>query len=215
VLETLFDHLVVVAGSREAGVECVRGLLGVPLEPGGEHPTMGTHNALLRLGAERYLEVLAPNPLAQRPSRPRWFGLDDLAPEDPPRLAAWVARTNDIEAAVARAGVPLGQIERASRGALRWRITIPADGRPPEEGVAPMLIQWETEAHPAAALPDQGCSLARLEGFHPEPDHVRSLLARLGFAGDFTVSGRAHRGLAGHIQTSSGVRFLGSSSSSP
>jgi len=214
-LETRLDHLVIASPSLEAGIDWVRKRLGTSLEPGGEHPAMGTHNALVRLGADRYLEVLGPNPTAPRPNRPRWFGLDGLAPDDPPRLAAWVARTNDIEAAAARSPIPLGPIESMSRGPLRWRITIPPDGRPPEGGVAPVLIQWETEAHPAASLPDRGCSLERLEGFHREPDVIRELLARLGFVGDFTVSGRPHLGLAGHIQSPAGVRSLESSSSSP
>jgi len=208
VLQTALDHLVFTAPSREAGAGWLSRLLGVPLEPGGEHRAMGTHNALLRLGADRYLEVLAPNPDAPAPKRPRWFGLDGLSSTEPPRLAGWVARTNDIEAAAARAPIPLGPIEHASRGALRWRITIPTDGSVPENGVAPILIQWETDAHPSASLPDRGCSLVRLEGFHPQPERIRELLARLGLAGDFTVSARRHPGLAGHIQMPTGVRCI-------
>ena len=169
---------------------------------------MGSHNALLRLGTDRYLEVLAPNPNAPAPERPRWFGLDHVSSDGSPRLAGWVVRTTDIEAAASRSFVPLGPIERASRGALRWRITIPRAGSVPENGVAPILIQWETESHPAASLPDRGCSLVRLEGFHPEPERIQELLARLGFAGEFTVSARRHPGLVGRIQTPSGVRSL-------
>jgi hypothetical protein len=208
VLQTVLDHLVITAPSRDVGAAWLSRLLGVPLEPGGEHPAMGTHNALLRLGTGRYLEVLAPNPNAPAPERPRWFSLDEISSSESPRLAAWVARTNDIEAAASRSSIPLGPIERSSRGNLRWRITIPKDGSIPENGVAPSLIQWETDAHPAAALPDRGCSLTRLEGYHPEPERIQELLARLSFTGDFTVSARQHPGLAGHIQMPTGVRCI-------
>ena len=53
------------------------------MQVGGEHPRMGTHNLLLRLGDSVFLEVLSPNPDAPPPSRPRWFGLDALRPDSP------------------------------------------------------------------------------------------------------------------------------------
>jgi len=142
------DHVVVTAGSLSVGVTWAEGALVVPLQAGGEHPRMGTHNALLRLGASIYLEVIAVNPAASAPRRPRWFGLDRLASDASPRLASWVARTDDIEAATSREQ-SLGQIEAMSRNDLRWLITIPADGSLPGEGVAPTLIEWQTAQHPA------------------------------------------------------------------
>jgi hypothetical protein len=44
----------------------------------------------------------------------------------------------------------LGPIEPMSRGKLNWLITIPADGSLTLDGVAPALIQWDAEPHPAA-----------------------------------------------------------------
>ena len=214
-IETCFDHLVVVAGSRESGIEWVRERLGDPLEMGGEHRTMGTHNALLRLGDSSYLEVLAPNPDAASPDRPRWFGLGELHPGDPPRLAAWVARTNDLEGAVLERRIGWGAVEPMARGPLRWFIAVRPDGSLPADGVAPVLLQWETKDHPAVGLPDRGCSFVALQGFHPRAEELREALDGIGFQGFFTVSERRHPGLIGHIQTPSGVRSLESSSSSP
>lgn len=208
-VETRFDHLVVTSGSREAGIEWVRERLGVPLEMGGEHRTMGTHNALLRLGESSYLEVLAPNPdAAPPPGRARWFGLDELHPGDAPRLAGWVARTQDLEGAVLERRIDWGKVEPMERGALRWGITVRPDGSLPLDGVAPVLLQWETKDHPAAGLPDQGCSLVALQGFHPRAAEIREALDAIGFQGFFTVSERWHPGLIGHIQTPTGVRSL-------
>lgn len=77
----VLDHLVVAARDLDSGARWLERQLGVPLVPGGAHVLMGTHNRLLRLaGGERlYLELIAIDPAAAPPSRPRWFGLDDPA----------------------------------------------------------------------------------------------------------------------------------------
>ncbi|HSQ04485.1 MAG TPA: VOC family protein, partial [Burkholderiales bacterium] len=147
-LRSHIDHLVVTAPSLATGVEYVQDILGVILQRGGEHARMSTHNALLRLGPALYLEVIAVNPRAMKPERPRWFELDHLAPHAEPRLATWVARTNDIRAAAMASSIPLGAVESMSRGALSWLITIPPDGSLPHNGIAPSLIEWHTAVHP-------------------------------------------------------------------
>jgi hypothetical protein len=148
---------------------------------------MGTHNLLLRLGETVYLEVIAPDPAAPSLVRPRWFGLDELPADAPPRLAAWVARIDDIRAAAAASPEPLGDIEPMSRGNLHWLITIPPDGRPLLGGTAPHLIRWQADPPPAARLPDSGCSLVRLDLFHPDPARVTAVLAAVGFEGPVVV----------------------------
>src|SRR5690606_18671603 len=100
-LRSLIDHLVVTAPDLDTGAAWVKSLLGVEPVPGGGHAAMGTHNRLLKLGPSSYLEVIAVNPAAPAPTRPRWFALDELEPGEPPRLATWVVRTTDIEAAQA------------------------------------------------------------------------------------------------------------------
>ena len=163
------DHLTVTAPSLAAGAAFVQEVLGVAPQAGGEHPRMGTHNLLLRLGDSLFLEVIAVNPQVPAPDRPRWFGLDRMTPDTLPALFTWVVRSADIHASAAAATEPLGVVEPMSRGALDWLITIPADGSIPLDGVAPALIEWHTEIHPAARLEDKGLSLQRLEIFHPAP----------------------------------------------
>jgi len=174
---------------------------------------MGTHNLLLRLGPTMFLEVIAINPAAPRPARPRWFALDELPEDAQPRLACWVARTDDIAASVAAASETLGAIEPMSRGALDWLISIPDDGGLPLGGVAPALIQWHASAHPAASMEDRGCTLAALELRHPEPQRVSALLASLGLDEPgvaLSVAQGAERALAAHIRTPRGLRTIGS-----
>lgn len=207
------DHLTVTAPTLEAGTAWAEAALGVRLQPGGQHLRMGTHNRLLRLGESLYLEVIAPDPALPPPQRPRWFGLDELPADAAPRLATWVARSSDIEAAVAAASaVDLGSPTPMERGALQWLITLPDDGRLRLGGLAPALIQWLTPRHPAAGLEDRGCALTRLEARTPEPARVQALLAALGMDGAVAVSALAvgqEPQLVAHVETPAGRRVLG------
>jgi hypothetical protein len=68
-----------------------------------------------------------------------------------------------------------GQVTEAGRDALRWLVTIPADGRVLESGVLPMFIQWLEGPHPASRLSDSGCRLEALRGLHREPGTMPAL----------------------------------------
>jgi hypothetical protein len=200
------DHLVVVAPSLESGADHVRAILGVAPGPGGAHPRMGTHNLLLKLGESAFLEVIAPDPAAPHPGRPRWFGLDDVAA---PRLAAWVARTDDLGACPPELLADCGAVETMTRGTRDWLITIPADGRLPLGGALPMLIEWRTPRAPAGAgLPEAGCALAALGLRHPDPARLQALLARAGFADRVAIEA-GEPGLWADIATPAGVRRMG------
>ena len=205
------DHLVVVAPTLAMGAQFVTQALGVEPQAGGAHPVMGTHNLVLRLGIRSYLEVIAIDPAAPHPGRPRWFALDHLSGDSRPRLATWVARTVSLDA-TARCAPYLGNVETMTRGSLRWRITIPADGGLVHGGLIPSLIEWPSVAHPASALRECGCSLSTFEAFHPEPDLLRTQLATLGLI-DVPIVSALHSGrtphLVAHIDTPTGRRSIG------
>jgi hypothetical protein len=183
-MEIRFDHVVIAARTLDEGVEWVERRLGVAVGGGGKHDVMGTHNRLLSLGPGRFVEVISIDPEAPAPLQPRWFELDRPAMQERlahgPALIHWVARTDDIEAAVdaTASGVRPGILPLA-RGAFRWKIAVPSDGSLPRGGIAPTVIQWFSQ-HPTDVLPDSGCRLDALVLHHPE---APAILHELRFAG--------------------------------
>jgi hypothetical protein len=177
------DHLVLAVRDLEVGTAWLEDRLGVAMAPGGKHVRMGTHNRLLGLGDGFYLELIAVDPDAAPPGRPRWFGIDGVdLPPDRPRLIHWVARCADIQAASRLAGHDPGEILAMERGDFRWRISVPADGHLPGDGLLPTLIQWDVSFHPSQRLPESACRLMKLEAFHPAPAPLRDALAALDLA---------------------------------
>lgn len=67
-----------------------------------------------------------------------------------------------------------------SRGELTWRFAIPDDGRLLVGGMAPYLIQWHTDTHPATHMADLGCRLSKVAIYHPHPDWLSSILRDIG-----------------------------------
>ncbi|WP_209425356.1 VOC family protein [Pararhodobacter sp. SW119] len=201
-----FDHLAIAAESLSDGVASVEDALGVPLAPGGMHPSMGTHNRLLALGPGEYLEVIAIDPEAARPGRPRWFGLDDF--RGAPRPCAWVARGDDLASALALSPSGAGVVHPLARGDFRWEMAIPETGLLPFHGLFPALISWKGTAHPADVLPDRGVRLRRLVLSHPDGPALRAAVAPLIDESRLTITLGARPHLAADFDTPHGTRVL-------
>lgn len=178
----MLDHFVYAVPDLAAAVDGLQEQLGVRPAPSGRHMGRGTHNALLALGVQSYLEVIAPDPQQPSPSTPRPFGLDAI---HTPRLLTWAVRTDDIDSRVAAArvaGYDPGDVQPLSRALpdgrrLAWRLTVRRDPLP-GGGLVPFLIDWADAPHPAANAP-RGCTLVRLRAEHPQPESLRPLLAAL------------------------------------
>lgn len=199
------DHLAVVAETLEDGVVSVEALLGVRMAGGGKHPLMSTHNRLLGLG-DLYLEVIAVDPDAPVPGRPRWFDMDRFSGK--PRLTNWVAACDDIAAEVAQSPAGAGQPIALARGDYRWQMAVPADGCLPFDGAFPALIQWDGLLHPARALPETGLRLAALEITHPRAGTLRAALAGRLVDARVTVTEGPFPALRAMIDTPTGPRTL-------
>src|SRR5690606_26681052 len=125
----------------------------------------------------------------------------------------WAARTSDIDAAAQASPLPLGAVEPITRGPLKWKITIPDDGMLVMGGIAPALIQWATEPHPASLMEDIRCSLLSLEAFPPDTVTIQQWLDQIGFDDKLQVFPRDDGSapyMIAHIQTPSGPKQLDS-----
>jgi hypothetical protein len=192
----LVDHLIVAAATLEQGVAWCEATLGVTPGAGGRHALMGTHNRLLKIATlaypDTYLEIIAIDPEAAAPGRPRWFGLDDPAlqrslREAGPRLIHFVARSTMLDmhrwgliTVGCRPGDPVAASRATPTGLLSWQILLRDDGSTECRGALPTLLQWQG-AHPAQVMPDSGVTLKAL-ALCGVPDRARDVLRLRGVA---------------------------------
>jgi hypothetical protein len=174
------DHIVIAAHSLEQGAEYLRGMLGVEVPPGGKHQSMATHNLVMQLGNDAYLEVIAIDPDGETPRHPRWFALDTpylrAAIRERPRLVTWVVNTADLQSLAAGAGFDIGTPTALSRDSLSWEIALPDDGRLLAAGMLPYCIQWHSSPHPSRNMADNGCLLQELNIHHNRPHWLNDRL---------------------------------------
>ena len=181
-LLSIVDHLVYATPDLDAAIERVEQLFSVRAAIGGRHPGWGTKNALLSLGPKVYLEIMGPDPGQPEPKQPRPFGMETMSK---PRLVSWVVRTDDLQSVIDKAKqqkLDLGELQEKSRkkpdgSVLKWTMTDLRKNR--MDGTIPYFINWGDSAHPAENSP-KGCSLIKLEVFHPDVNRVNELLRKLG-----------------------------------
>lgn len=168
------DHIAVAGSTLAAATQYCEAALG-PMQPGGEHAVFHTHNTLMGLEDQLYLEAIAVNPAAPAPDRPRWFDLDRFS--GAPRVTNWICRTDDLDAALDALPGAFGEPVQLQRGDLRWRMAVPASGILPYDNCAPALIEWQTESHPVQMLKKTGNRLKTLIISHPAAPELKALLS--------------------------------------
>ncbi len=176
------DHLVYATPDLDATVHELERMLGVRPSVGGQHPGLGTRNALLALGPRVYLEIVGPDPDQPAPDTPRWFGIDALRA---PHLVTWCASASDLpslHARAAAAGMALGAVRDGGRVrpdgvVLSWQVTSPFTVL--EHGLVPFFIDWLDSPHPAGSAAG-GVSLVGFEAEHHAPNSLRAMYAALG-----------------------------------
>jgi hypothetical protein len=150
------DHVILAVPDLTTASAELADALNVSVDPGGQHPGWGTHNAIARFGSS-YLELIAVRDLEQARRRPRGARLLALLDRGPGWLG-YALRATDLDAAVrdirAR-GLPIGDPEPGRRTRpdgveLRWRTA--AFDEALWGGLLPFLIQHERP--PAAARSD-------------------------------------------------------------
>jgi hypothetical protein len=189
------DHLVFAAPDLDAGIHHIEALTGVRAVPGGPHPGMGSHNALLTFDAATYFEIIAIDPDQPDPGRPRPFGLDEATGA---RLAGYAIHPTggetleEVAERMRSLGADPGTIRAMSRikpdgEEIHWRLTIAEASTTGDAGL-PFIIDWGDTPSPATTLPSMG-SLLGVRISHPDAA-VRSLIDGLDL-GVETVEGPA------------------------
>ena len=187
----MLDHFVYGASDLDEAVALLADLVGVFPSGGGRHDGLGTHNALLGLGSNKYLEIIAPDPSQSNIVSSRPLGLSDLTN---PKLIAWAATASDLEGRISegrKAGFDAGVVTNMTRikpngDVLEWELTHRSQG-PGEDGVVPFLIDWGESEHPSKSCA-VGCTLNQWYVEHPDPPKIRRFFASLGVQSDVKLA---------------------------
>ncbi len=176
------DHMVYATPDLQLGIDTAEKLFGIKAAPGGQHPGLGTRNALIAIGPASYLEIIGPDPGQPRPAGGRRFGIDEL---EAPHLLTWVAKGKSLQTFAAAAkthGVDLGAVIPGSRKrpdgvVLAWTYTDPQVVL--ADRLIPYFIDWGSSPHPSATAA-KGLTLIGLRAEHPDAVRVQAMLKQLG-----------------------------------
>ena len=144
------DHIVLGANTLQEGTDYVEKKLGLSLSEIGYHHHMGTHNRVIKIDENIYLEVIAINPNANKPQHFRWFNLDNEKQQARlkvlPQIIGYVIENENPD--ILKFYNPFFE---ASRGDYRWEFAIPKsdddliDNKLIESGLVPSLIKWKSK----------------------------------------------------------------------
>ncbi len=193
-MSDFLDHVMWGCDDLERGSHRFEALTGVVPRYGGAHASGLTHNALVSISPQSYLEILAPTgpPTAADDT---WSRLARTAGE--PRILTYCLRSSrplsELALIAEELGAPKAQVLDNGRVTpqgvrLKWRWVAPVFA---QFGLAfPFFIDWLDSPHPASA---QSPTPIRLEHFavgHPQADELRQILTKLGAPIDtYTAAG--------------------------
>ena len=145
---TRFDHVVIGVPDIPTAVAAYK-KLGFDVAEGGQHPSIGTRNAIIRFGLD-YIELLAVEDKDQAYASGSFGGEFADAVTKSSGLVAFVLASDNLDEEAAG----LAEIAQSAQGPfamdrirpdgrrLNWRLVIP--GSSPWRKPWPFLIEWET-----------------------------------------------------------------------
>ena len=185
------DHVGFGLGDLDEASRIVAERTGVEPAYGGEHPHLGTHNALLSLGPGLYLEVIAARDDAGEAGMASYLhGLESLSG------VLWAVTSDDVETSrrlLREAGFETSEPQPGSRRTpggdlLEWTTFGVSNVQVPG---MPFLIHWaDGTPHPSTTSPG-GCTLASLTVTTPRAADLGRFVAALGLADVEVVSGES------------------------
>jgi len=137
------DHIVYAVQNLDIVIEEFEAKLGVRPIFGGFHKSFGTKNALVSLGENCYLELLAADNKNTEVAKPRWKGVDMLQKNQITRCAL-KSNQLSVDSSILKIENPeMGTIRRGSRnienGALlQWDLIMPLPH--PEVELLPFMV---------------------------------------------------------------------------
>lgn len=190
------DHIAYAVPNLEKSCKDLEEKLGCKVVIGGRHLNNGTHNALINLGNEIYLELLAIDEENKEIKSPRWMGVDIITE---PRVTRWAIKSDNLGAELATLkeyNEGLAQSFEGSRkkqdgSTLKWHMALPLPS--PEIELAPFAVDWKDSIHPTKSLPDE-CELLSIEFKHPNPAKVNELFSKL------NIEHKAHQAVSTEIK---------------
>ena len=199
------DHIMYAAPDLDQGIEEIADLTGVRPALGGSHPGIGTRNALLSLGEDQYLEIIAPD------HNQKLSGTTGelLLEHGGSGIRGWAVATTDLHALTelaSKAGFGYKDIIEMSRTTpggvhLEWQLRFLTGNNQ-----LPFFIDWKASPHPALSTP-KGCSLIEFCIATQEVAKYQQLMYVLGLEVSMTSDGNRFEAA---LQTPKGIVELGS-----
>ena len=194
-IQSTIDHIVIGAADLEKATKSIEQFIKADFSSGGKHPLMATHNRLIKLQNSIYMEVISIDPGVTMPQssghKKRWFSLDSRSTKRrlslAPQPLCWVAAVDNVEQAVSHCGYNPGKIIEVTRDDLRWRLTVPENGKLSFDGVLPILIEWPNGKNPAERMPESNVCLQQLTLFHSNPKKIKGILSKLNILGPINI----------------------------
>ncbi len=187
------DHIVFGALTLEEGTELVESILQAKLSDIGYHKDMGTHNRVIRISEEVYLEVVSIDPQSRDLKNRKWFNLDNSNLQSQlkksPQIIGYVIEKNDVN--ISKYYDPFFE---ASRANYKWQFAMPTyknkfiDSEIIKTGIIPSLISWESEK-PVYEMKKNQFELISLEiGLSERQHHFNTFFKSFGDIKYVTVS---------------------------
>lgn len=182
-ISRIVDHLVYCVPNLEKGIDELSEKLGVRAVIGGKHIYQGTKNALIKIGAKCYLEILAVDEENLTITGERWMGIDLISEAKLTRWSTNILNLNEDRKIVADYNSKLAQFKEGSRltpdgQQLQWVMSTPL--AEPEVEPVPFLLDWSKSAvHPTDALEDSCQLLDLIIGLPAQASSVKDCLLKL------------------------------------
>ena len=202
------DHLLWEELTLEAGETRFAEATGIKPAFGGKHPHLGTHNSLLSLGYEVYLEIISLDP-----DHPRTAEIFRSVPPDfTPKLVAFGVKATDldrVERLVAKSGLEVVQrrdVSRQSPGEV-WTWEMLVAGGHAFGSYLPFFTRSNNALHTSETSP-KGCELLEFTVGHPDYETLSRLYKEMEIDAPVIQSERPH--LRAILQTPKGLVELDS-----